>query len=77
MYSKWASLTSKVYSQNCWENLEEESVLNKFSVAGGKQLAVIIVKQLASNLGIAHSAEPSNLTTEKEILWCMEVGGIS
>lgn len=73
MYSKWASLTSKVYSRSCCENLEEKSVLCKFSPAGGKQLAVIIVKQLASSLGITQAAEPSNLSSEKEILWCMEV----
>lgn len=47
--------------------------MRKFSPNAGKQVTVLIVKQLASTLGIAHAAEPSNLTDENEVYWCMEV----
>lgn len=74
MYSKWTSLTNKLYSRSCYENFEDQSVLSKFSPSIGKQVTVPIVRQLASNLGITQSAEPSKLTTEKDVSWCMEVG---
>lgn len=73
MYSKWTSLTRKVYNRSCCENLEDKSVLWKFSTNKGKEVTFIIVKQLASSLGITQAAEPSNLSSEKEVLWCMEV----
>ncbi|XP_065199453.1 ral GTPase-activating protein subunit beta isoform X2 [Planococcus citri] len=73
MYSKWTSLTNKLYSRNCCENLEDQSVLSKFSSGIGKQVTIPIVRQLASNLGITQSAEPSKLTTEKDVFWCMEI----
>lgn len=73
MYSKWTSLSHKLYNRSCSENLEERSVLRKFSPNAAKQVTVLIVKQLASTLGIAHAAEPSNLTDENEVYWCMEV----
>ncbi|XP_049763292.1 ral GTPase-activating protein subunit beta isoform X1 [Schistocerca cancellata] len=69
MYSEWASLTSLVQHGN----EESQSVLAKFPMSAGKDVAVAVVKQLASNLGLTQAAEPSPLTTDKEVMWCMEV----
>jgi hypothetical protein len=68
MYSEWASLTSLIQNGN----EESQSVLGKFPIAAGKEVAVAVVKQLASNLGFAQAAEPSPLTTDREVQWCME-----
>lgn len=69
MYSEWASLTTLVQHGN----EESQSVLAKFPMSAGKDVAVAVVKQLASNLGLTQAAEPSPLTTDKEVMWCMEV----
>jgi hypothetical protein len=68
MYSEWASLTSLIQNGN----EESQSVLGKFPVAAGKEVAVAVVKQLAANLGFAQAAEPSPLSTDREVQWCME-----
>lgn len=69
MYSEWASLT------NIIQNGSEEygSVLTKLPVASGRDVTLAVVKQLASNLGISQAAEPSQLNSDKEVQWCMEV----
>ncbi|XP_069691801.1 ral GTPase-activating protein subunit beta isoform X2 [Periplaneta americana] len=69
MYSEWASLTSLIQNGN----EESQSVLGKFPMAAGKEVAMAVVKQLAANLGFAQAAEPSPLTTDREVQWCMEV----
>ncbi|XP_033610459.1 ral GTPase-activating protein subunit beta isoform X8 [Cryptotermes secundus] len=69
MYSEWASLTSLIQNGN----EESQSVLGKFPMGSGKEVAMAVVKQLAANLGFAQAAEPSPLTTDREVQWCMEV----
>lgn len=68
MYSEWASLTSLIQNGN----EECQSVLGKFPMAAGKEVAMAVVKQLAANLGFAQTAEPSPLSTDREVQWCME-----
>lgn len=63
MYSEWASLSPLI--QNGSE--ESHSVLEKFGVGTGKDLALGVVKQLSSNLGITQAAEPSPLNTDREV----------
>lgn len=63
MYSEWTSLSLLI--QHCGE--ESQSVLDKFGLSASKDVTLGIVKQLASNLGITHPAEPSPLTTDKEV----------
>lgn len=69
MYSEWASL-NVVTSQGLNDS---RSVLEKFGPNVGRDVTLSIVRQLASNLGIAQPAEPSYLNSDKEVLWCMEV----
>lgn len=73
MYSEWASLSSIVVRGG----EESASVLGKFPPSAGKDVALSIVRQLASNVGITQPAEPSTLTTDREVLWCMEVSILS
>lgn len=69
MYSEWASLS--VLIQRGSE--DSQSVLEKFAPGVGREVTLSIVRQLATNLGIAQAAEPSTLITDKEVQWCMEV----
>ena len=69
MYSEWASLSTLIQQGS----EDSQSVLEKFSPGVGREVALSIVRQLASSLGIAHAAEPSPLNTDREIQWCMEV----
>lgn len=69
MYSEWASLSSIIQHGN----EESQSVLAKFPVAAGKEVAMAVVKQLASNLGLTQAAEPSPLANDRDVQWCMEV----
>lgn len=69
MYSEWASLS--ILIQQGSEN--SQSVLEKFAPGVGKEVTLSIIRQLATNLGIAQAAEPSSLVTDKEVQWCMEV----
>lgn len=69
MYSEWASLTNIIQNGS----VEHGSVLNKLLVSSGRDVTLAVVKQLASNLGITQAAEPSPLTTDREVQWCMEV----
>ncbi|XP_046680687.1 ral GTPase-activating protein subunit beta isoform X3 [Homalodisca vitripennis] len=70
MYSEWASLSSVVTSG---AGVDSTSVLLKLPSSAGRDVALCVVRQLAANLGIAQAAEPSSLSTDKEVLWCMEV----
>ncbi|XP_043270594.1 ral GTPase-activating protein subunit beta isoform X3 [Venturia canescens] len=69
MYSEWASLSALIQRGS----EESQSVLEKFSPVAGREVALSIVRQLATSLGITQAAEPSPLTTDKEVQWCMEV----
>lgn len=70
MYSEWTSLTTQI--QNGSE--ENVSVLGKLPSAVGKEVAITVVKNLVSNLGLtSQPAEPSSLASDKEVQWCMEV----
>ncbi|XP_061517703.1 ral GTPase-activating protein subunit beta isoform X6 [Anopheles gambiae] len=71
MYSEWASLYP-VIAENI-NNAQTQSVLGKFSTVGGRDVAAVVIKQLASTLGITNNAEPSNLHTDQEVQWCMDV----
>lgn len=70
MYGEWASLSTLIQHGSS----ENQSVLGKLPSAVGKEVAVTVVKNLVSNLGItSQSAEPSPLTTDSDVQWCMEV----
>ncbi|XP_055591582.1 ral GTPase-activating protein subunit beta isoform X3 [Uranotaenia lowii] len=71
MYSEWVSLVPTI-TENI-SNAQSQSVLGKFGIAGGRDVAAVVVKQLASNLGITNVAEPSSLTSDQEVQWCMDV----
>uniref|UniRef100_A0A182NE38 Ral GTPase-activating protein subunit alpha/beta N-terminal domain-containing protein n=1 Tax=Anopheles dirus TaxID=7168 RepID=A0A182NE38_9DIPT len=71
MYSEWASLYP-IIAENI-NNAQTQSVLGKFSIVGGRDVAAVVIKQLAGTLGITNNAEPSNLHTDQEVLWCMDV----
>lgn len=64
MYSEWTSLNLTI--QTC--NNETQSVLEKFGLSTSKEVTLGVVKQLASNLGIAQPPEPSPLNTDKEVV---------
>uniref|UniRef100_A0ABM0MEP2 Ral GTPase-activating protein subunit beta-like n=1 Tax=Saccoglossus kowalevskii TaxID=10224 RepID=A0ABM0MEP2_SACKO len=73
MYSDWASLQTAI--QNDKSNV---SVLQSYPSGVGKEVAVSVVKHLASTISLAatssHSAvKDSNLETEKQVHWTMEV----
>ncbi|CAG9819469.1 unnamed protein product [Phaedon cochleariae] len=67
MYSEWTSLNLAV------QQGEPTSVLEKFGLPISKEVTLGLVHQLASNLGITQPPEPSLLTTDKDVQWCMEV----
>lgn len=69
MYSDWASLSILIQQGS----EDSASVLEKFSPGVGREVTLAIVRQLATNLGIAQAAEPSLLNTDKQVGWCMEV----
>ncbi|KAK9501298.1 hypothetical protein O3M35_012037 [Rhynocoris fuscipes] len=69
MYSEWASLVNVVRD----ERSERESVLTKFSIDTGKEVAISVVKELASNIGLTQAPSPSKLVTHRDVLWSMEV----
>ncbi|XP_055920313.1 ral GTPase-activating protein subunit beta isoform X9 [Eupeodes corollae] len=71
MYSEWASLSATIAANSA--EAQSSSVLNKFPASAGKEVAVSVVKQLASNLGITQNAEPSHLVKDEEVVWCMDV----
>lgn len=71
MYSQWASL-APIIDQNI-NGSQSKSVLNKFSISCGKDVALTVIKQIASTYSVAQPTEPSPLTTDQEVLWCMDV----
>ncbi|KAE8751950.1 hypothetical protein FOCC_FOCC001427 [Frankliniella occidentalis] len=69
MYREWASLSSRLLNGS----EEGHSVLEKFPGNAGKDVSLAIIRQLASNVGISQPPQPSNLITDREVQWCMEV----
>ncbi|XP_072384831.1 ral GTPase-activating protein subunit beta isoform X2 [Diabrotica undecimpunctata] len=69
MYSEWTSLSLTTQR----EGERNQSVLEKFGLPISKEITLGLVHQLASNLGITQPAEPSPLTSDKDVQWCMEV----
>lgn len=69
MYWEWASLSPRLLNST----EEGHSVLEKFPGNAGKEVALAVIRQLASNLGISQPPQPSNLVTDREVQWCMEV----
>ena len=65
MYTEWASLSPIIEANS--SGVLSKSVLNKFGGSAGKEVAIAVVKQLASNLGITQPAEPSSLATDQEV----------
>lgn len=64
MYSEWASLSPVIAANS---NGSSSTVLNKFSAVAGREVSQAVVKQLAANLGITQSPEPSILVTDDEV----------
>ncbi|XP_075152909.1 ral GTPase-activating protein subunit beta isoform X2 [Haematobia irritans] len=71
MYGEWVSLSAQITANSC--GAQSCSVLNKFPASSGREVAVSVVKQLATNLGITQNAEPSHLVKDEEVNWCMDV----
>jgi hypothetical protein len=69
MYCEWASLASVVRN----EASENESVLAGFPAETGKDVALAVVKQLTTNIGISQPPSPSHLVTDRQVHWSMEV----
>ena len=69
MYWEWASLSPRLLNGS----EEGHSVLEKFPGNAGKEVALAVIRQLASNLGISQPPQPSNLVTDRDVQWCMEV----
>lgn len=65
MYSQWASLTPTI-EQNV-NGSQSKSVLNKFSISCGKEVALTVIKQIASTFSVAQPTVPSPLTTDQEV----------
>lgn len=69
MYSEWTSLNLADHQ----DSGENQSVLEKFGLQTSKDVTLGLVKQLSSNLGLVQPAEPSRLTTDRDVRWSMEV----
>lgn len=65
MYGEWVSLSSQITANSC--GAQSYSVLNKFPASAGREVAVSVVRQLATNLGITQNAEPSHLVKDEEV----------
>ena len=69
MYSEWASLQHEIQLDT-----SNTSVLHSFPDSVGREVACAVVKNLAQSLSLsANNSEPSNLTTDKQVRWTMEV----
>lgn len=65
MFAEWTSLSTIIVANS--SGAQSQSVLNKFSGTAGREVAVAVVKQLASTLGLTHPAEPSILVKDEEV----------
>ena len=70
MYADWASLQDEIKFDKA-----NESVLHRYPGPVGRDVACHVVKTIAQNLSFSVSnPDPSNLLTDKEVKWTMEVG---
>lgn len=65
MFAEWTSLSPIIVANS--GGAQSQSVLNKFSGTAGREVAVAVVKQLASSLGLTQTAEPSSLEKDEEV----------
>ena len=69
MYAEWSSLHGEIQCDKA-----NQSVLHKFPAPVGRDVAVSVVKHIAVNLSMAaNNSEPSNLNSDKDVKWTMEV----
>ncbi|XP_060069949.1 ral GTPase-activating protein subunit beta-like isoform X1 [Ylistrum balloti] len=69
MYAEWASLQDDIQCDKA-----NQSVLHKFPPLVGRDVAFTVVKHIASSINLAaNNSEPSNLNTDKDVKWAMEV----
>lgn len=64
MYAEWTSLSPIIAANS---NGSPNSVLTKFGGSAGRDVSTAVVKQLASNLGITQTPEPSFLLCDDEV----------
>lgn len=65
MFAEWSSLSPIIVANS--GGAQSQSVLNKFSGNAGREVAVAVVKQLVSSLGLTQPAEPSTLIKDEEV----------
>lgn len=63
MYGEWTSLSLAVQDGE----QDGQSVLEKFDLPISKEITLGLVKQLASNLSITQTPEPSILASDREV----------
>lgn len=68
MFAEWTSLSPIIVANS--SGAQSQSVLNKFSGTAGREVAVAVVKQLASSLGLTQPAEASTLIKDDEVFVC-------
>ena len=69
MYSEWGS-----FQHDIQLDTSNTSVLHCFPELVGREVACVVVKHLSQTLSLsATNSEPSNLTTDKQVRWTMEV----
>ncbi|KAL7044929.1 hypothetical protein ACKWTF_002104 [Chironomus riparius] len=71
MYTEWTSLTNQITSNV--NGSQSQSTLNKFSPLISRDVTFALVKQLAGTLGISGPAEPSKLSSDQDVSFCMDV----
>lgn len=69
MYTEWASLSSSIQQ----DSEDSQSALEKFTPGVRKNVTASIILQIALNLGISQSEEPSSLITNNDVHWCMKI----
>lgn len=65
MFAEWTSLSATILANS--SGAQSQSVLAKFAGLTGREVAVVVVKPLAANLGPTALAEPSSLVKDEEV----------
>lgn len=65
MFAEWTSLSATIVANS--SGAQSQSVLAKFAGLTGREVAVVVVKPLAANLGPTALAEPSSLVKDEEV----------
>lgn len=69
MFAEWTSMSAAIVANS--SGAQSQSVLAKFAGLTGREVAVVVVKPLAANLGpTALKAEPSSLVRDEEVRLC-------